>query len=210
MLAATGHVRGKSLSLSSSDCVLRLLAALAVVIVGPLAPSLRAASAAKVRDLSGRVVDPRPGPGAPPSVLVFTRTDCPVSNRYAPELRRLHQRFAPAARFWLVYPDPTEEVAAIERHRREFGFGFAALRDPGHALVGLTGATVTPEVAVLVAGRDGPLMVYRGRIDDRAVEVGRTRPRPTTHDLEDVLASLAAGGTPTPRTTRAVGCIISP
>jgi hypothetical protein len=40
-------------------------------------------------------------------VLVFVRTDCPISNRYAPELRRLQDRFAPRGMaFWLVYPDP--------------------------------------------------------------------------------------------------------
>ena len=28
------------------------------------------------------------------TVLVFTTTDCPISNRYAPELRRIEDRFA--------------------------------------------------------------------------------------------------------------------
>ncbi len=31
----------------------------------------------------------------------------------------------------------------------------------------------------------GDRMVYRGRIDDRYVELGRERPKPTQHDLED-------------------------
>jgi hypothetical protein len=169
-----------------------------------------APTASKVVDLSGHAVDPLPARGSGPTVLVFTRTDCPVSNRYAPTLRRLHDRFAPqGAAFWLVYPDATEPVDAIRRHGRDFGFGFPALRDPEHALVALTGATVTPEAAVFVAAADGPRMVYRGRIDDRAVDLGRTRPRPTTRDLEQVLESLAAGETVAPRTTPAVGCFIS-
>ena len=152
---------------------------------------------------------PLPAGRASPVVLVFTRTDCPVTNRYAPELRRLHDRFAPhGIAFRLVYPDRTETVAAIRRHGRAFGFGIEALRDPGHDLVRLTGATVTPEAAVFVAGPSGPAMVYRGRIDDRAADIGRTRPAPTTHDLEDVLAALAAGHPPAPRTTVAVGCFI--
>ncbi len=164
----------------------------------------------KVVDLDGRAVEVLPARGSGPTVLVFTRTDCPISNRYAPTLRRLHDRFAPrGAAFWLVYADATEPVDAIRRHGRDFGFGFRAVRDPEHALVALTGATVTPEAAVFVAEADGPRMVYRGRIDDRAVEVGKTRPRPTTRDLEQVLASLAAGGTVAPRTTPAVGCFIS-
>jgi AhpC/TSA family protein len=181
---------------------------LASVLAGPAAAGTPAVSL--VVDLSGRAVDPLPARGAGPTVLVFTRTDCPLSNRYAPTLRRLHDRFASrGASFWLVYPDGTEPVDAIRRHGRDFGFGFPALRDPDHALVALTGATVTPEAAVFVPDAEGPRMVYRGRIDDRAVEVGRTRPRATTRDLEQVLEALAAGGTVTPRTTAAVGCFIA-
>ena len=60
-----------------------------------------------VLDLEGRAVDPLDAPGATAVVLIFTRTDCPISNRYAPEVRRLYERFHDrGVRFWLVYPDP--------------------------------------------------------------------------------------------------------
>ena len=36
-----------------------------------------------------------PGAAGPTTVFVFTSTDCPIANRYAPELRRIHDRFAP-------------------------------------------------------------------------------------------------------------------
>ena len=38
------------------------------------------------------------------TVLVFTTTDCPISNRYAPEIKRLSETFSGKARFVLVYP----------------------------------------------------------------------------------------------------------
>ena len=39
-------------------------------------------------------------------VLLFARTDCPVSNRYAPDLQRLYEKFAPQGiDFRLVYPE---------------------------------------------------------------------------------------------------------
>lgn len=162
-------------------------------------------------DLSGVAVDPLPRRGAGPAVLVFVRTDCPVANRYAPELRRLQDRFSSKGMaFWLVYPDPSEKPDQIRRHQREFGLAFRALRDPRHELVKATQATVTPEAAVFVAGPDGPRMVYRGRIDDRYVDFGRSRAAPTTRDLRDVLRSLAAGSAVAPRTTPAVGCFIPP
>jgi peroxiredoxin len=166
---------------------------------------------AAVLDLAGNRVDPRPRSGAGPAVLVFVRTDCPISNRYAPELRRLQDRFArKGVAFWLVYPDPAETPEAIRRHQRDFGLGFRALRDPQHEMVRETQVTVTPETAVFVASADGPRIVYRGRIDDRYVDFGRSRSAPTTRDLRAVLQALAAGSTLTPRTTPAVGCFIAP
>ena len=166
---------------------------------------------AAVLDLAGGRVDPLPRPGAGPAVLVFVRIDCPVANRYVPELRRLRDRFTRRGMsFWLVYPDPAETPEAIRRHQRDFGLGFQALRDPQHDLVRATQATVTPEAAVFVAGGAGPRMVYRGRIDDRYVDFGRTRPAPTTRDLRQVLEALADGAAPVPRTTTAIGCFISP
>ena len=175
-----------------------------------LAGPARAGTAAFVGvvDLEGRPVAVLPaGPG--PTVLVFTRTDCPISNRYAPELRRLGQRFGGhGVAFRLVYVDPAETPAAIREHVRAFGLGPDALRDPRHELVRLVGATVTPEVAVFVADPAGPRLVYRGRIDDRSVDFGRNRPQPRTRDLADVLETLTAGHALTLRTTTAVGCFI--
>ncbi|NIS31800.1 MAG: hypothetical protein GWO04_18425, partial [Actinobacteria bacterium] len=39
-----------------------------------------------VRDLDGSRVDPIAGGGAPVTVTLFVDSDCPVSNRYAPEV----------------------------------------------------------------------------------------------------------------------------
>jgi len=184
----------------------------AVLAVGAAAAALGAGVPEPARSglgLDGRPVDPLAG-RRQPTVLVFTRTDCPLANRYAPELRRLHERFAArGVRFWLIYPDGDETPDDIRRHGREFAFGFDALRDPGHDLVRLAGATVTPEAAVFVPGADGPRMVYRGRIDDRTADFGRTRPRPARRDLERVLHAVSSGRTVTPRITAAVGCVIA-
>ena len=162
-------------------------------------------------DLEDRPVSALPGPGDPTTVFVFTSTDCPIANRYAPELKRLHDRFArEGVRFWSVYPDPSELRGAIRSHAQSLGDGFAALRDPRHELVRLSGASVTPEAAVFVAGADGPRLVYRGRIDDRNVDFGRTRPAPTSHDLEDVLVAIGSGKAVPTRTRAAIGCAIPP
>jgi hypothetical protein len=155
-------------------------------------------------DLDGGPADPIGAPGV--TVLVFVRTDCPVSNRYAPELNRLHAKFAPrGAGFWLVYPDPREDASAVRAHVREYGYAMGALRDPAHDLVARARARITPEAAVFAGAR----LVYHGRIDDRQIDFGRTRPAPTTHELEEAIEA-ALGHRPPPRDSApAVGCFIA-
>ncbi|HUQ88465.1 MAG TPA: thioredoxin-like domain-containing protein [Vicinamibacterales bacterium] len=139
------------------------------------------------------------------TVLVFTTTDCPISNRYAPEIQRLAAKFGEQAKFILVYPVPSDSPQAIAAHHKKFGYSLSYERDADQALVKKTGVTVTPEVAVM----RGSTLVYHGRIDDRYVAFGVERPRATTHDLEDALNAAIAGKTIAIKETRAVGCILA-
>ena len=145
------------------------------------------------------------GAAEPIRVLVFTTTDCPISNRYAPEIQRLSAKFGDKAKFILVYPVPADTPEMIRAHHKRFGYSIEYLRDAGQQLVEQTGVTVTPEVAVM----KGSTVLYRGRIDDRYVELGKERPRPTTHDLDNALAAAIAGRPIATKETRAVGCILS-
>jgi hypothetical protein len=141
------------------------------------------------------------------AVFVFTRTDCPISNRYAPAVRRLHEKYAAQGiQFSLVYPNPVEPPAAIRRHLTDYSYPMRALRDPRHELVQVAGVTITPEAAVFdPRGR----LLYRGRIDDRYVSLGVERPVATKHDLDEALTDIAAGRTPRQSTAQAVGCFIA-
>jgi hypothetical protein len=162
-----------------------------------------------VQSLSGAQVDALQAPaGTKAIVFLFTSTDCPISNRYAPEVQRVVGEFSSkGVVFRLVYPNPADRAAAIQEHMAAFSYPGAveALRDPAHALVKYTKATITPEVAVVAGGR----VVYRGRIDDRYVDLGVERPAPTQHDLADALAAVLAGKPVAQPTTQAVGCFIS-
>src|SRR5262245_25189015 len=93
-----------------------------------------------VQTLAGAPVDPLQAPaGTRAIVFIFTSTECPISNRYAPEIRRLAETFGPkGVAFRLVYPDPADQAPAIRAHMSAFSYAGAvdALRDPEHALVG--------------------------------------------------------------------------
>jgi len=198
--------------MSRRRCPVRAaLAALALAGAGcGTGPGATGARTATLLDLEGHGVDPLAELGHEPLVFLFTRTDCPISNRYAPEVRRLHERFAPrGVAFRLVYVDPDQPAAEIQRHVAEFGYGIEALRDPEHRLVALVGAKVTPEAAVFAPGGDAPELVYLGRIDDWYEDFGKSRREPSTHDLEAALEAVLAGRPAPHARTRAVGCFIA-
>jgi len=184
--------------------VLRRFAALALALVFA---TTGAAAPVRVRDLSNRLIDPlAASPSTNATVLLFVSSECPYSNRSAPEIQRVMARFQPnGVRFWLVYPSSIETPEIIRLHLKEFGYPDIALRDPDHALVKIAGPKVTPEATVF--DKRGAL-VYHGRIDDRFVSLGKERPAPRKHDLEDALTATLAGKPVATPTTQAFGCYI--
>ncbi len=158
-------------------------------------------------DLDGKAVDPLDlETNFVATVLIFISDDCPISNRYAPEFRRLEDAYGKrGVNFWLVHADKTETVAAIREHAREYDLTMPELRDPEQRQLKLARAEVTPSAAVFVSGRK---LVYRGRIDDRVEDLGRERARAVQHDLADALDAVLAGRAVAVPQTRAIGCSI--
>lgn len=158
-----------------------------------------------VLDLDGSPIDIL-GSDTRASVVVFTRSDCPIANRYAPELARLHREFSSkGVAFWLVYPDDREDRASIQKHVDEFGFPFTPVRDPERILVEQIGVTTSPEAAVFDSRSQ---LVYRGRIDDRFPAFGVSRD-PMERDLENAIVAALEGTAEELVTTKAVGCYLS-
>lgn len=156
-------------------------------------------------DLSGHSVDPfRPSTNKA-TAFIFVSTDCPISNRYAPEIQRLQQRFGSrGVAFWLVYPDRSDSDQEIRSHLADYRYGDRALRDPEHWLVKKASVRVTPEAAVFVATD----LVYHGRIDNLFADFGKQRTEPTTHELADVLEGILSGKRKAITNAPAIGCYI--
>ena len=171
---------------------------------------LSAVSAASVRlpDLDGKPVDPLQRSSNPKAtVLLFLSTDCPISNRYAPDIRKLYDTFnKDGVAFWLVYPNPAESPSDIRDHLKAFSFPGTALRDTKHELAKQAGATITPEAAVYNAAG---ALTYRGRIDDRYSAVGIEKAQAARRDLQDAIAAALSGQPVKQKFTQAVGCYIA-
>jgi hypothetical protein len=165
-----------------------------------------AADAMNVRDVDGRSWTPlAPAPGQN-HLLFFVATDCPISNRYVPQITRLCRDYQPrGVRCFTIYPEAVD-AGAVKRHRQEYGIDAAipAILDRDHRLVAAVGPRVTPEAAIYsAAGRR-----YRGRIDNWYIDVGRSRREPTQPDLRLALDASLAGRSIERTETEAIGCVI--
>ena len=181
-----------------------------LVLLGCLSLTARAAQPFGA-DLNGHPVERMAPPGTRVVVLFFAASDCPIANRYLPEIERLDREFAPqGAHFWWVYPNPEDTAAVVRSHDAQFHLQGDAVLDTDQRLTRMAHVTVTPEAAVFVATASGLRKVYSGRIDNRYLALGQERPAATRHDLEiAVRAALENNPVPQPRGP-AVGCSIVP
>jgi hypothetical protein len=145
-------------------------------------------------DLDGRPVTQLALPGSRAVVLFFAASDCPISNRYVPEMQRLTRQFEPSGvRVWFVYPNPGDSAKVVRAHDQEFSITANTALDNKQSLTQMAHATTTPEAAVFIPEGGGLREVYRGRIDDRYLSLGTERPQATRHDLEDAIRAVLAG-----------------
>src|ERR1700730_14066472 len=90
--------------------------------------------------LFGSQLDPFQDAQTKAVVLVFVRSDCPISNRYAPELQRLYREFSSrGVTFWMVFPDPGETQESAGKHAKEYGLPGTVFLDRRDAVVKFAG-----------------------------------------------------------------------
>ncbi|MEP7340608.1 MAG: redoxin domain-containing protein [Acidobacteriota bacterium] len=161
-----------------------------------------------IKDIRAHAQSPFKADGQTASVLFFILQDCPISNRYAPEIARIVSEYqAKNIRFYLVYVDPTVETKQIEAHLREFNLpAIPVIHDAKRLLVATTGVSVTPETAVV--GKTGEIL-YRGRIDNLYEALGRPRRNVTERDLRNALDAVLQNRKVPVARTQAIGCYIS-
>jgi peroxiredoxin len=140
------------------------------------------------------------------TVLLFVATECPNSNTYAPVFARLHREYsARGVLFLSVYSDPADNTAAVQKHDAEYQIPYSGLLDPGHTLALETGARSTPEAVILSPAGE---VLYRGRVDDRFVDFGKTRFQPAHEDLREALDQVLSGQPVKNPVTKVLGCAI--
>lgn len=166
------------------------------------------------KDADGRDVTTLALPDTKCVAAIFVATDCPISNRYLPLLARMEKQFKPrGVRFWLVYPNPGDTLAAVRAHQAQYpvASSLPQLIAPDSRFLAQAHVHVTPEAAIF---RADALMtqpvLWHGRIDDRYLSFGTQRPAATRHDLSDALDAVLSGHSPAKPAAPPVGCAILP
>lgn len=148
-------------------------------------------------------------PKAKTTVLLFVGTNCPISNRYAPEIAALSRTYqTKGVSVVLVYANAGVTEAQATAHAREYGIGtLPILLDPAQRIADAVGATVTPEAAVLDSSHT---VRYLGRIDNRNIQrASSSRPGgASSQDLRTAIDSVLAGKKVVSVRLPAVGCAI--
>jgi hypothetical protein len=186
--------------------MVRVLVTMMMLALAPIAAP-RGAAPLAVSDIDGHVWTPLSPTTGATNLIVFVSADCPVSARYAPEIDRIAASYATrGVRTWLVYADLTATIPSVRENLKAFhpNTKTPAIIDAGFQLTTAVDVTITPEAAIYTsAGR-----VYRGRIDDLYVSIGKSRREALHHDVRDALDAVLAGRPVAMPQTDAVGCFI--
>ena len=132
---------------------------------------------------------------------IFVLKDCPIANQYTPEIKRLAGKYK-NVQFRMVFEDEDIQPKEVFDHLNEYGLKLPGVLDDHHRQAKQYGATISPTAVVTVNSR----IVYKGRIDDTYVSIGKRKSQAASHDLSAALDAVLAGKPVKTVTTQAVGC----
>lgn len=135
------------------------------------------------------------------TVVIFTSTQCPISNSYNERLNDLHNSYTgQKVRFVFVNSNANESPDEVDQHAKANRFSFKIYKDAGNVLADKLGATVTPEAFIFDSG--GTLQ-YHGFIDDAANPA-----RVQVRGARKAIDALLAGKPVELKEARSFGCTI--
>lgn len=144
------------------------------------------------------------------TVYVFLHDECVISQFYTPLLTELYEKYNDKKiGFTGYFPNMSSKPEKIENFSKKFRIAFPLKQDHYKELTKKFSITITPEVAVWDHRSDR--LIYRGRIDDSYVRVGKRKLHPQHHDLKNVIDEWIVGHVPADTiVTQAIGCFIGP
>lgn len=161
----------------------------------------------KLKSVDGKMYSMADYKNAKGFIVVFTCNHCPFAVKYEDRINDLAKKYKSKGYILLaINPNdpaaqPEDSFDLMKVRAKEKGFAFPYLFDDGQTIYPQYGATKTPHVFLL----DKNLVVkYIGAIDDNVDSAADVKEK----YLENAIAALESGKTPSPETTKAIGCSI--
>lgn len=155
-------------------------------------------------DAQGQVHQIGSNSAAKATIITFLGPECPVSQRYVPELNRIAALCRTnGIEFYGVVSARKNAKEMAQGYVKDYSINFPVLVDDRLTLARWLAPSHVPEAYVLKPDGD---VVYRGRIDDWYEAIGKPRAVVRHRELRDAIDSVLAGRTPAKAYARPVGC----
>lgn len=142
------------------------------------------------------------------TIYYFLGEDCKICEYYTPEINRLDSLFSgDEFQFIGLFPSRYSTEKGITAFQQKYKVQIPLKLEYFATKTKAFGVTITPEVVVY--NNKTQSVVYRGRIDDSYVRVGKRRRVIRERDLESLLIRLQNGDAPEYTETAAIGCYIT-
>ena len=137
--------------------------------------------------------------------LFFVTSDCPISKRFSPEIKRIMKDFNGTSTFKYIYEDQDTTYAKMIAHHDEYDIKCPLSLDPKQELAKKYGVKGVPTVVLKSAVGE---VLYQGRIDDSYGTDFKWHPAKQT-DLRNALTTLKKGKKVSVKLTRVIGCALN-
>ena len=136
-----------------------------------------------------------------PTVFVFLSAECPVAQRYAMRLKRMHAEFSEKQVTIVgVYSNANDTVDDVKAYLVKAEYPFPIVKDTDGSLARHLGATMTPQAHLIDTSG---VLRFRGPIDDNRYET-----RVKHNYLKDAVVAVLSGKPIPVKETPAFGCTI--
>ena len=137
--------------------------------------------------------------------LFFVTSDCPISKRFTPEIKRIMKDFQGTSTFKYIYEDTGTTYDKMKAHHNEYTIKCPLSLDPKQALAKKYGVKGVPTVVVQSAKGE---VFYQGRVDDSYGSDFKWHAA-KQKDLRNALTALKNGEHVKVRQTKVIGCALN-
>ncbi|MBL7771072.1 MAG: redoxin domain-containing protein [Flavipsychrobacter sp.] len=139
-------------------------------------------------------------------LLAFLSPECPLSQNYSVVLQQLSNEFSDLITVSGIIPGSTVSKKEIRGFAKKYKIQFPLYSDKNMITVKTVHATITPEVVLM--DKDG-VLIYRGAIDDWAVDLGKKKSKPSNEYLRNALLQVKMGQPVQFVMKEPIGCLIN-